>query len=387
NPALGICPCPLLEKSCFPQNPSLGICHCPLLEKPIHDVQSPFLVQFLPSVPAIASCPGDYQSVSYTLRSKVVEACFLVSTDYVRWTDGGDVCGRRNNGSLAEFPSNRKLQRSWRPAFSSPPTTFGGPMEETSVGDGTTDRWLSSLQAGSCRRSRTSSPPCPIQRRTSSGTAHSLLSLVNHEVQPLQIEGLANEVIGSKLHGLNRGFYIAMACDHDNLNMWYQILEPDEQVKIPGVREQKIHDDDIVPMSLNEGQSLPGICSGRHLPFLVAELLDQEAPNCFLVVNHQNRITQDSTHFFIPGNVTQNFAPPPFSLDRFLIKTKFSMPYANKILQGRLRLHHQTSSHIVMKSVEPAGRGLGFLLAGSEVHPGLRKTLQALRYHPQLSGE
>ncbi|CAG0905028.1 unnamed protein product [Cyprideis torosa] len=59
---------------------------------------------------AIASCPGDYQSVSYTLWSKVVEACFFVSTDYVRWTDGGDVCGRRNNGSLAEFPSSRKLQ-------------------------------------------------------------------------------------------------------------------------------------------------------------------------------------------------------------------------------------------------------------------------------------
>ncbi|CAG0907493.1 unnamed protein product [Cyprideis torosa] len=60
--------------------------------------------------------------------------------------------------------------RSWRPAFSSPRTTFGGPMEETHVGDGTTDRWPSSLQAGSCRRSRTSSPPCPIQRRMSSGT-------------------------------------------------------------------------------------------------------------------------------------------------------------------------------------------------------------------------
>ncbi|CAG0903181.1 unnamed protein product, partial [Cyprideis torosa] len=57
-----------------------------------------------------ASCPGDYQSVSYTLRYQFVEACFFVSTDYIRWADGGDVCGRRNNGSLAEFPSNRKLQ-------------------------------------------------------------------------------------------------------------------------------------------------------------------------------------------------------------------------------------------------------------------------------------
>ncbi|CAG0902576.1 unnamed protein product, partial [Cyprideis torosa] len=59
---------------------------------------------------ANGSCPGDYQSVSYTLRSKVVEACFFVSTDYVRWADGADFCGRRSNGSLAEFVSAKKLQ-------------------------------------------------------------------------------------------------------------------------------------------------------------------------------------------------------------------------------------------------------------------------------------
>ncbi|CAG0900691.1 unnamed protein product [Cyprideis torosa] len=59
---------------------------------------------------ANGSCPGPYKSVSYTLRSQNVEACFFVSTDYVRWADGGDFWGRRNNGSLAEFPSNRKLQ-------------------------------------------------------------------------------------------------------------------------------------------------------------------------------------------------------------------------------------------------------------------------------------
>ncbi|CAG0898015.1 unnamed protein product [Cyprideis torosa] len=65
-----------------------------------------------PKKKAIAngSCPGPYKSVSYTLRSQVVEACFFVSTDYIRWADGRGFCGRLNNGSLAEFHSNRKLQ-------------------------------------------------------------------------------------------------------------------------------------------------------------------------------------------------------------------------------------------------------------------------------------
>ncbi|CAG0906639.1 unnamed protein product, partial [Cyprideis torosa] len=99
---------------------------------------------------ANGSCPGDYQSVSYTLWSKVVEACFLVSTDYVRWTDGGDVCGRRNNGSLAEFPSSRKLQAFQNFLSTMPDTTkdelwdaehawIGG-----AVVDGSVWRWHSS---------------------------------------------------------------------------------------------------------------------------------------------------------------------------------------------------------------------------------------------------
>ncbi|CAG0889882.1 unnamed protein product [Cyprideis torosa] len=39
-----------------------------------------------------------------------MESCFFLSTDYIRWVDGGDFCGRRHNGSLAEFASHKKLK-------------------------------------------------------------------------------------------------------------------------------------------------------------------------------------------------------------------------------------------------------------------------------------
>ncbi|CAG0905129.1 unnamed protein product, partial [Cyprideis torosa] len=99
---------------------------------------------------ANGSCPGDYQSVSYTLWSKVVEACFFVSTDYIRWTDGGDFCGRRNNGFLAEFPSNRKLQ-AFRNFLSTLPNTTKDELwdaEHAWIGgavlNGSAWRWTSS---------------------------------------------------------------------------------------------------------------------------------------------------------------------------------------------------------------------------------------------------
>ncbi|CAG0897638.1 unnamed protein product [Cyprideis torosa] len=50
-----------------------------------------------------ASCPGRYESVSYQLGSERKESCYFVSTDYIRWEDGGYFCARHHGGYLAEF--------------------------------------------------------------------------------------------------------------------------------------------------------------------------------------------------------------------------------------------------------------------------------------------
>ncbi|CAG0900873.1 unnamed protein product [Cyprideis torosa] len=56
-----------------------------------------------PLRPGKASCPGRYESVSYQLGSERKESCYFVSTDYIKWEDGGDFCARNHNGYLAEF--------------------------------------------------------------------------------------------------------------------------------------------------------------------------------------------------------------------------------------------------------------------------------------------
>ncbi|CAG0903797.1 unnamed protein product, partial [Cyprideis torosa] len=84
------------------------------------------------------------------VQVQVVETCFFVSTDYIRWADGRDFCGRRNNGSLAEFHSNRKLQAFRNFLFTLPNTTKDElwDAEHAWIGgavlDGSVWRWTSS---------------------------------------------------------------------------------------------------------------------------------------------------------------------------------------------------------------------------------------------------
>ncbi|CAG0902540.1 unnamed protein product, partial [Cyprideis torosa] len=93
-----------------------------------------------------SSCPGRYEAVSYQLGSERKESCYFVSTDYIKWEDGGDFCARNHNGYLAEFVYQAEWE-AFKTFFTNIPDTTKGQLYDTHVwiGAGTTDgkgwRW------------------------------------------------------------------------------------------------------------------------------------------------------------------------------------------------------------------------------------------------------
>ncbi|CAG0894500.1 unnamed protein product, partial [Cyprideis torosa] len=105
-----------------------------------------FVLGFMSSTPGKASCPGRYESVSYQLGSERKESCYFVSTDYIKWEDGGYFCARHHGGYLAEFVYQAEWE-AFKTFFANIPNATKWQLYDRHVwiGAGTTDgkvwRW------------------------------------------------------------------------------------------------------------------------------------------------------------------------------------------------------------------------------------------------------
>jgi hypothetical protein len=123
-----------------------------------------------------------------------------------------------------------------------------------------------------------------------------LVRLFHHQIKPIEIEGLADEITGPELHGLYGDIDIAMASDHDHFNMRDRLPDSDQQVEVRDIRQPNIHDDDVKPVGADQGHGLSTVGGGVDFATTVGQFLLQQSADRFLVINDE-----DGVGFFVHG--------------------------------------------------------------------------------------
>ena len=145
------------------------------------------------------------------------------------------------------------------------------------------------------------------------GERRPLVRLFHHQVETVEVERLADEVVGPELHGLHGDVHVAVAGDHDHLHVGDGFAGADEQAQVAHVRQPQVHDDHVEPMAAQLRQGLGAVRGHVDLAAGRGQLLLQQAADRLLVVDHQDGVPV-LVHACTPGRATRNADPWPAAL-------------------------------------------------------------------------